>query len=270
MARSRLAWLALVACITALPASCSPEIGLDVDDAGHADVGDGCIPNCHWDCFGSTPRCSEGAIVARRGGARPCCRPTDFTPATACPDEELIRCREGCSDGDPRYPRPEKLSHLFEDEELRQAFCAEGINRRPGDPCSGDIHCRPAAEGVGRLECDDGSRTCVEVERPPAPPELFQHCGLTSHASAETVKLVKAPNCEVCLVLTPEDRCASQACSMLCQFDEDCPAGSSCSCAGLPPFPGTSSISDGRGGACYCIPATEDRFDATPDWLVCR
>jgi hypothetical protein len=116
-----------------------------------------------------------------------------------------------------------------------------------GDACQDDLDCRPAAEGVARLRCEQDK--CVDDARPAPPAEYGQSCGLpddylgtfVGEGAIETT----AASCSTCQIQRSEDgACLRQACSVRCTYDEDCPAGSICLCSEL-------------GVGSYCAAATD-------------
>jgi len=227
---------------------------------------DGCDEYCHWDCFGGV-QCTAGKVWLLGNGPAPCCRYGDPWPygGIVCSTGEPIACEGGsCIVPDARYTdclnaygRKADTCSVSEGTvgtacELPRLYCPQGAPKHPGDACASDADCRPAAEGVSRLNCDvGGTATCVEEPRPDAPASYGTSCGFANDAfdpyTGATEKVVGGPNggddCALCQVAWNAGGCLRQGCTMTCVFDEDCPEGSVCLC-------------DDAGGR-YCAAATD-------------
>ena len=239
-----------------------------------------CEPGCHYDCFGGLT-CHEGGVYQNAFSPRPCCHHGDFagdpkvcapgnTPAYSCPsgkcggpvDRRYESCLRWSAGASARIP-----DHL-----LRLA-CGEGKSHVAGDPCKTDEDCRPAAETQpGQLTCDRATSRCVAEMGPVAPSWYGKTCGIgpAEVVGSFNITLVRGKTCDLCLASWPDRaQCLRQACTMPCQFDEDCPAGSVCMCTLGP---------SGQGVQQFCAPvgsgfsgdrrgAGQDLF--APGWLKC-
>ena len=201
---------------------------------------DGCVPGCHWDCFGGT-QCEQGTAWVNGFAPRECCQFSDPWPGPG-PEcaASAYHCQGGdtCVEPDPRYQACLRVLGtstepcFAADCEPLRLYCPEGAVKQPGAPCSSDGDCRPAAEGVARLRCDGASTTCVLDTRPLPPAGYGASCGLepgdVPWLNGEA--LVAQGSCALCQVLRIGDGCLRQGCTQSCVFDEDCPAGSVCLC----------------------------------------
>ncbi len=211
----------------------------------------GCVPGCHWDCFGGST-CVNGTAWVNGYAPRSCCTFSDPWPG---PGPVCSLQPVGCPDGvchlpDPRYAAclrllgtPSEPCPAGSCEQIR-LYCSDGP-AQAGDPCTDDRDCRPAAEGAPRLRCG-GEGTCVEEARPEAPEGYGANCGLAAgDVFGPDERVVRAPACPLCQVL-PTEGCLRQACTIECTYDEDCPSGSVCLCSSF----GGAAIS-------YCAEATD-------------
>jgi len=200
---------------------------------------EGCVPGCHWDCFGGIV-CSSGKVYQLGYGPRPCCRSSDPWPGDGpiCSSIVLYECEGFCVYTDERLDLCMYVGNSFMPpryfefpSEFLKVFCEEGRPHAPGDSCENDDDCRPAAHGEGRLRCDSESGRCI-VADPVLPPEGFGgNCGLSGDDPSLRYAVVKfAPNCEICHVGNNLEICLEQGCTMNCAFDEDCPEGYVCVC----------------------------------------
>lgn len=203
-----------------------------------------CDPGCHWDCFGGIT-CEAGDIWLLGYGARPCCSYAEPWPGPGptCGLYRIGTCEGGTCSMDPRYSQCRYVGGsmwLETFEHLTPLFCPENWPRVAGDHCETHADCRPVAEGtVPRLRCDADSSTCVAEPRPEAPAGFGESCGLApedhSWLQRDGVEtLVSGVMCDVCHAVWNEaDGCWRQACTLSCQFDEDCPEGTLCLCPDL-------------------------------------
>jgi hypothetical protein len=224
---------------------------------------DACVEGCHWDCFGGS-LCEDGEVYVVGYGAVYCCGLADPWPygGPACSiTPAWTQCTEPkCAVPDPRYGAC--LMDIQWDDltaqlagHLLRLYCEENGARAPGDPCTLDADCRPVAEGTtARLRCDSVTSTCVGDERPPTPATFGQPCGLD--ASEYERELTAGVTCELCHTYWDSTAsCLAQACTMPCQFDEDCPGGAVCVCGRWPLW------SDAPPYYQFCA-VTTDRFTA--------
>lgn len=210
------------------------------DESGAGGDGGGCQPGCHWDCFGSV-WCSAGQVVVDAYGARPCCQPGEMSldeacrvSSTPCPTG---RCAEPTVYGACATRRNE-LRHgglygALPASLTVRVFCEGGALKRAGAACTSDDDCRPAApEHAGGLRCAPATQRCVAATRPTAPAGYGAHCGATPRTGvAEGIAVTGGRSCDLCAIGATPSGCLGQACTIACDFDEDCPDGSLCACA---------------------------------------
>ncbi len=239
------------------------DAGSDARETSSSD----CVPGCHWDCFGGTS-CSGGTLLTLANAPRPCCRPEDFDLLSAC----VVRrseCAAPSCNPDTRYRTcldstaravvsPIPGFDPLADQRNRRLLCGEGAPRSPGDACHADEDCRPIAEGAGAaLRCDTSTMRCALTARPAAPDLYGQHCGVTSGADG----VAPGATCAWCVISSASSGCLAQACTMPCDYDEDCPEGSMCLCASRP-WGGRSQLG-------VCMRTSTRAYSASLAWLRC-
>jgi hypothetical protein len=234
--------------------------------------GDACQAGCHFDCFGGTV-CKDGSVYTNAFAPRPCCRISDFSgdDLVCAQRTSPYRCPSGrCGSRDRRYDfclaRSPSISGPLPDHLLRLS-CEEGRPHVVGDLCAADEDCRPTADAVaGRLRCDRASGRCVAEPRV-TPAAYGGSCGLSQEQARALDKLGPGKTCPLCYVHLGDATC--QACTVSCQLDEDCPAGSVCLCA-YPRFSSGTAILQ------FCAPLARSSDDRRPEavqfapgWLSC-
>lgn len=235
-----------VACLLAAAwlSGCTDDSG-----AGAGGDGGGCQPGCHWDCFGGVT-CSAGQVSVSGFGARPCCQPGGMSPEEACRVSSTPcptgRCAEttvyGACAMQRGARRGDGLSEALPASLTARVLCEGGALKREGAACASDDDCRPAApEHAGGLRCAPATQRCVAATRPPAPAGYGAHCGATpSTGVAEGIAVTAGRSCALCAIGVTPSACLGQACTVACDFDEDCPEGSLCACAA--PLDGATSL----------------------------
>ncbi len=263
------------------------DVGADVGDIGVRDGADrdhACDPGGHFDCIAGA-FCIGGGVWETLSGVRNVCHPDDYVrwpwictssplppppadlssphsaPAYACASSECGLA--GSLIADERYQGciadlvSSRSATPARAEPLLRLFCTEGLPHRVGAPCATDDDCRPAAEGISRLTCDRTSRACATAARPPRPAGFGEQCGATYGASG-VGSVIATPSCAVCQVtirVTAVGNCVAQACTMPCDYDEDCPDSAVCLC---------------DGGMRYCALVRDRRtWAGRTEWLRC-
>ncbi len=201
---------------------------------------DQCYAGCHWDCNFSGIGCSGGKVYELGGGAVKCCTHSHPYPhpGPMCSTGNMLRtCSAGtCAKPDKRYAgtlvssgpvSKQMYAHLI------WLFCPASQAIMAGTACTSDDDCRPAPVGTARLTCNLAKKACELAARPPAPAGYGAQCGLAPAAfpykPSTRDRVVKGATCSLChAVLAPGKTCVRQACTMVCKYDEDCPAGSVC------------------------------------------
>jgi hypothetical protein len=204
-----------------------------------------CDPGCHWDCFlGAT--CTNGEVQEFGSGAIPCCKHSDPwpLPGPPCFAGVLLTCPSGCATSiDRRYEQCIKPPHVqgsrWTEPPVVRMLCAGFRPARLGDPCAKNDDCRPAHESMATgLACDLATSTCVAAPRPAPAHGFGESCGLNAADVATTIsdavrKYEPKMRCAICHVYRDVAAgCLRQGCTQECTFDEDCPQGTICSCAG--------------------------------------
>jgi hypothetical protein len=198
-----------------------------------------CDPECAWPCAGGS-LCADGTAWLNAADPVDCCYDDQPWPGPGplCAVTPLACTGGACATPDPRYAAClDRLGRADakDAEELLRLYCPQGAARSAGDSCLSDTDCRPAAEGVIALRCD--GVTCVEATRPAAPADYGASCGLDPGALVWLDNGELATDgfdCAVCQVARFGGACLQQGCTLLCNFDEDCPEGSICLCGATP------------------------------------
>lgn len=244
-------------------------------DAGGVDVFDSfdaCVPGCHFDCFGGI-RCYDGDVWLLAHATVPCCQHDDPWPYSLpeCGERATYTCAEGCGYfADPRYAYCMEFTGEWPldpmADSLLSLHCIEGAPKDLQHPCEDDADCRPAMDSVDRLRCDQTLSACVAETRPATPMGFGENCGLVSdNLWPQDEDLSTAPNCDLCHYRYLEgDSCVSQACTVACEYDEDCPAGTACLCR----------VPYGEQAVRFCAPVADLQARTTPEgrtaWLTCQ
>lgn len=237
-------------------------------DATSDEGSSGCDYGCHWDCSAGFQCWSDGHVWQIGLGAYPCCRigePWPFEGPT-CGAGDVLTCTAGC--GTSMWQVDSRYAYCLQSMRLDvsplamvRLLCAEGAPHVSGDPCLTDDDCRPAAASVtGGLSCDVRSGTCTDVSRPAAPPEFGASCGLmpSDVPTDPDDRVVAGKTCSYCHVVRGTD-CVEQACTMPCEYDEDCPDGAVCLCE-----------TTGRGALQqFCAKVTTREGSERTAWLSC-
>lgn len=256
---------------TAEAAEGATSIDAPDGDAAPDEGSPGCEDGCHWDCSGGFQCWTDGHVWRIGAGAYPCCHAGDPWPydGPTCSAGDRYTCMAGC--GTSMWSVDERYAYCFQWPPLQslsqpgpsvlRLLCSEGQPHSAGDPCTADDECRPAAASVaGGLSCDTASGHCVDRVRPPAPSDFGASCGLAPadvpYDSYDHV--VPGKTCSDCYVFN-NGTCLEQACTMPCEYDEDCPDGAVCLC-------GTT----GNGAfAQFCANATDRTGPGRRSWLSC-
>jgi hypothetical protein len=189
---------------------------------------------CGTICTGGTT-CVDGEVYVLVFAAVPCgAEPWgESDPECSHGTPDLVCDEPSCETADERYAYcigegVDWARTLNPPRHLLGLLCPEGRPRMAGDPCAGDGDCRPAA--AGRLLCDAVSGACAAAA-PVVPPAWFgQHCGLEPADIVECYsETVPGVTCDVCHIRRDEE-CPAQACTLECEYDEDCPEGYACVC----------------------------------------
>lgn len=148
-------FLALAAALCVLVATgCSDPGGGGQNNGDDNDV-------CQYECFADY-RCEGGVVYEKEGGPIPCSAfGSQQEAAQICADREVTEyrtCAEGCRTD---------VENISQFPSYTSELCAEDRLVQPGDACEDDGDCEPTDVGVGPLECDQSSGTCVD----PAAPE---------------------------------------------------------------------------------------------------
>ncbi len=266
--------VAIAMCI--LAAGCEdPQPTKHSDAATSNSDATGCDPGCHWDCFFHHAICSQGKVYFTERGAVPCCKNSDPWPGPGpgCSDGRIYHvCKSGCVkylDLDKRYRhclRPETSFYRIPSTgyHFLDLLCQETTFKKVGAPCKSGDDCRPAAASLTRLTCDNSTHACVLTKRKPAPAIFGSSCGLDSSDVKPGMNFDFAgpgKTCALCHHVWDETaKCMRQACTLSCNYDEDCPDGSVCLCVGT----------NKADMAQICAPATErNTVEGRSAWLKC-
>lgn len=150
-------------------------------------------------------------------------------------------------------------------------LCNEGRPKSVGDACVIDADCRPAAEGVPALECDETTNKCVSVARPVGPTGYGATCPIVElPPGGETVQ---PHGDEMWCYVARDATCRRAFVTIPCTFDEDCPAGSVCTCLESSVYEASASLclptndrtKDGRIAATPCASTPDAGTDGAAD-----
>jgi hypothetical protein len=150
----RSAFCLLVLCLASLAvASCSGGSG--ENNQNNEDDGP-----CQYDCFADY-RCQDGTVFEKQGGPIPCSEySSQQEAADICanrPESEFKTCAEGCRTD---------VENVDQYPSYTPDLCAEDRLVQPGDPCNDTSDCSPTDAGVGPLECEQSSGTCIDPDAP--------------------------------------------------------------------------------------------------------
>lgn len=186
-------------------------------------------PNCHYDCF-THYTCEDGVVYFQQGGPIPC----DIGGSELCDrGYEVGECEDGCR-SDTFFPDPSGPDGW-------PIMCEENRPRAVGEPCASDDDCSPAETSADdstdgpvekELECDTDAGTCID----PNNPDYLSYCdadpdqldGASGYLLPDGQ--ISIPNCadgSYCYVTENADQ-SCQFCTIECESDATCPAGSSC------------------------------------------
>lgn len=193
------------------------------DAAGDSD------PTCHYDCFANFT-CEGGEVFYQRGRPIPCSE----GGAEACDRGVSVgQCEEGCQDA-------VDVTAGVDGQNWRQ-MCEEHRPRAVGEPCASDDDCTPPElyldEQSGELEpktlvCDQERGRCVD----PDTPDFLVHCeasfsqldrGVGYFSAGGDVAIPGCTSSDFCFVQKSGSQ-TCQSCTIACEDDSECPAGSGC------------------------------------------
>lgn len=186
-------------------------------------------PTCHYDCFGAV-ECHDGEVVSFDHVPVAC---ADWTGQ--CPRHVAGRCLQGCA--------AERMAGL----QCPMEICRENHPKRAGDPCRSMADCQPTPAIVRSdltvenvyLTCDAAAGRCVKAAPAsvadwlaPCSPQVIATLTPERRAGGTFGGALTDPGCseKVCAYVSrSNEACVRQGCSRLCQRDDQCPPGATCS-----------------------------------------